>query len=153
MDFTFWESQSIKLPKGPLYASGGFLVAILILVFLGQWAGSLIQKKEVKFSGPTLVELQEMEKIVASGDIAKMDAMLQKEGNRIGADMYKWQMVAKWRDDALFGLYKDDLLFNLRGQIASLQKQLDAEKAKAAGTTAKPAAAEGGEAKAAPTKQ
>ena len=152
-DFTFWENKSVKLPMGPLYGSAGFLVGVGILVGLGQWAGSLVQTKEVKFSGPTLPELQAMEKTAAAGDPAKMDEMLQKEGGRIGADMSKWTLVAKWNNPVLFDLFKEDLLFNLRGQIKSLEAQLEAMKAKpAAAEPEKPAA--GGETKAAePAKQ
>ena len=155
MDFTFWESKSVKLPMGPLYASGAFIVAVGILVVLGQWAGSLVSTKEVKFSGPTLVELQAMEKIAAAGDPTKLGEMLQKDGGRIGADMAKWALVSKWNNPVLFDLYKEDLLFNLRGQIKALQAQLEAMKAKPAAPEAAPApAAGGGETKApAPAKQ
>jgi hypothetical protein len=154
MDFTFWESKSVKLPMGPLYASGAFIAAVGILVVLGQWAGSLVQQKEVKFSGPTLEELQVMEKTATAGEPTKINEMLQKDGGRIGADMSKWGLVSKWNNPVLFDLFKEDLLFNLRGQIKALQAQLEAMKAKpAAAEPATPAA--GGETKAAapPAKQ
>ncbi len=145
MDFTFWESKSVKLPKGPLYSSALFLVGLGLLVILGEWAGSLVEKAEVKFSGPTLEELQGWEKIVATGDPTKIDEMLQKQGERIGTDMSKWNLVNAWKSEVLFDLYRTDLLNNLKVQIDSLKKQLEADKLKAqqaaGGGAAKPAEA------------
>ena len=148
MDFTFWESKSVKLPKGPLYSSGLFLVGLGILVMLGVWAGSLTGEKEVKFSGPTLPELQAWEKVVTAGDPTKIDVMLQKDGERIGTDMAKWDLVFHWKSDVLFDLYRTDLANNLKVQIDSLKQQLEAEKLKAqqaaGGGEAKPAEAPAG---------
>jgi len=151
MDFTFWESKSVKLPKGPLYSSALFLVGLGLLVLAGEWAGSLSSKKEVKFSGPTLPELQAWEKVVVAGDPAKLDEMLHKDGERIGTDMSKWKLVYLWKSDVLFDLYRTDLANNLKVQIDSLKQQLEAEKLKAQ-QAAQGGAADAGAA-AAPTKQ
>jgi hypothetical protein len=152
MDFTFWESKAVKLPKGPLYSSAIFLVGLGLLVLAGEWAGSLVEKKEVKFSGPTLPELQAWEKVVTAADPTKMNEMLQKDGERIGTDMSKWQLVYQWKSDVLFDLYRTDLANNLKVQIDSLKAQMEAEKLKAQKAAA---AAEGKTeaAPAAPTKQ
>jgi hypothetical protein len=132
MEFSFWENKSIKLPMGPLYGILGFLVAIGAIGLLGQWAGSLVDKKEVKFSGATLEELTEWEKTVSGGDVAKIDELLKKEGGRIGADMNRWGLISKWSDAALLKMYQDDLLLSLRSQIDVLKKAEDAVKAAAA---------------------
>ncbi|MBI5488571.1 MAG: hypothetical protein HY905_14655 [Deltaproteobacteria bacterium] len=129
MEFTFWESKSVKLPKGPLYASLAFMVALGLIGLLGQWAGSLAGKKEMKFSGATLPELTEWEKTVSGGDVAKIDELLQKEGGRIGADMNKWGLISKWNNGGLLKLYQDDLLLSLRSQIDALKKAEEAAKA------------------------
>jgi hypothetical protein len=152
MDFTFWESKSVKLPKGPLYSSLVFLVGLGLLVLAGQWAGSLVSKKEVKFSGPTLPELQAWEKVVIAGDPTKLEEMLQKDGARIGTDMSKWELVYQWKSDVLFDLYRTDLANNLKVQIDSLKKQLEAERLKAQ-QAAQGGAAKTGAAPTAPTKQ
>jgi hypothetical protein len=131
MDFTFWESKAVKLPKGPLYSSAIFLVGLGLLVLAGEWAGSLVGKKEVKFSGPTLPELQAWEKVVTAGDPTKLNEMLQKDGERIGTDMAKWKLVYLWKSDVLFDLYRTDLANNLKVQIDSLKAQMEAEKLKA----------------------
>jgi len=145
MEFTFWENKAIQLPKGPLWGSLGFLAGVAVLAVLGTIAGGLVEKKEVKSNAPTLQELEAWEKTVASKDAAKIDELLAKEGNRIGADLSKWALVSRWKNDVLMDLYQSDLLINLRGQIETLKKQIEAEKAKAA-------AAGGGETKA-PAKQ
>lgn len=141
MEFTFWENKSIQLPKGPLWGSLGFLAGVALLAVLGTIAGGLVEKKEVKSNAPTLPELEAWQKTVSSKDVAKIDELLAKEGNRIGADLSKWALVSKWQSDVLMDLYQGDLLINLNGQIEALKKQIEAQKAKEAG---------GGETKAAP---
>ena len=129
MEFSFWENKSIKLPMGPLYGILGFVVAIGAIGLLGQWAGSLVDKKEVRSSGATLEELTEWEKTVSSGDVAKIDELLKKEGGRLGADMNRWGLISRWSDAGLLKMYQDDLLLSLRSQIDALKKAEEAAKA------------------------
>lgn len=133
MEFTFWENKSIQLPKGPLWGSLGFLGGVAVLSVLGTIAGGLVDKKEIKSNAPTLPELEAWEKTVSAKDVTKISELLTKEGNRMGADLSKWALISRWKNDVLFDLYQSDLLINLKGQIDSLKKQLEAEKAKAAG--------------------
>lgn len=144
MNFTFWENKALQLPRGPLWATLGFLGAIVLLAVLGTIASKFVEKKVVKSTAPTLQELEEWEKIVSSKDVAKIDELLGKEGSRIGADMARWALVSKWQNDVLMDLYQRDLLATLKGQIEALKKA-EAEKALAAaaaagdaGTTAPP---------------
>jgi hypothetical protein len=155
MEFTFWEHKSVKLPMGPLWGIFGFLGGVVVLAVLGTIAGNLVTKKEIISNAPTLPELEAWEKTVVTKDLTKIDELLKKEGNRIGADLAKWTLVAEWKNDVLMDLYQSDLLINLRSQIDSLKKMIEAEKAKAAGGDQKetPAATPAPAPAPAPTKQ
>jgi hypothetical protein len=139
MEFSYWEIRSLRLPKGPLYGICGFLVGLGIVTIMAQLASGMTGKKEVKFSGPTLPELEAFEKVVASGDVAKIDTAMKKDGVRMGADVARWNLVRDWKNATLTELYRSDLLTNVRGQIETLKKQIEAEKAAKAGGAAAPA--------------
>lgn len=142
MEFTFWETKSISLPKGPLYGILFFVGAMALLLFLGRLASQAGPKEAKETTGFSLEELTAIEKVVAGGDPAKIDEMLVKDGLQLGADMSKWGLIRQWKNDVLVRLFVTELHANVKGQIGALQAQIEAEKAKAAAAEKGPAPAE-----------
>jgi hypothetical protein len=126
-NFTFWETKAVKLPMGPIVttvvtpAIGAVILTVLSVIF-----GAMVPEEKVASSGPTMAELKAAEAVVAAGDQTKLGELIAAQAQKISADADRWTLVSRWQNKTLFELYQTDLLNNVRGQIDSLKKALDA---------------------------